>query len=70
MADQDQIEKDRALIDALGGASKVADLLGYPADGGVQRVQNWKARGIPSAVKVEHPDIFLRTLATPTEAGA
>lgn len=59
MADQAQIDKDKALIDQLGGPSKVAELLGYDADGGVQRVQNWKARGIPPAVKVQRPDIFL-----------
>lgn len=38
---------------------KVAELLGYAKDGGVQRVQNWKTRGIPPAVKLERPDLFL-----------
>ena len=61
MASQPQIEKDCALIDELGGVRKVADMLGYPPDGGVQRVQNWKARGIPPAVKVMYPAIFLST---------
>lgn len=50
---------DWALIVALGGPLKVAELLDYEKDGGVQRVQNWKFRGIPSAVKLERPDLFL-----------
>jgi hypothetical protein len=54
------LEADRALITALGGPSKVAELLGYPKEGGVQRVQNWKRRGIPSAVKLERPDLFAK----------
>jgi hypothetical protein len=54
-----QIEKDAALIAELGGPAKVAELLSY-ADGGVQRVFNWTVRGIPSAIKLERPDLFLR----------
>lgn len=50
---------DWHLITALGGAQKVAEMMGYAKDGGVQRVQNWKARGIPPAVKLERPDLFL-----------
>lgn len=53
---------DAQLIADLGGPTKVAELLGYDkARGGVQRVQNWLTRGIPAAVKVERPDLFLRT---------
>jgi len=52
---------DKDLIKALGGPTKVAELLGYDkAQGGVQRVQNWIERGIPSKVKLDHPHIFLR----------
>lgn len=52
---------DRELIKALGGPAKVAELLGFDkAQGGVQRVQNWLERGIPSKVKLDHPHIFLR----------
>lgn len=54
------IERDRALIDALGGAAKVAALLNIDPSGGVQRVHNWKSRGIPAAVKVARPDLFMR----------
>ncbi|MGO4278237.1 hypothetical protein [Cupriavidus sp. RAF20_2] len=53
------IAMDRELIDRLGGPAKVAELLGFDKKGGVQRVHNWKERGIPSAVKVAYPDIFL-----------
>lgn len=53
--------KDRQLIVDLGGPAKVAELLGYDKDaGGVQRVHNWLARGIPPRVKLERPDLFLR----------
>lgn len=45
---------DRDLIDSLGGPTKVAALLGYS----VQRVQNWKERGIPAQVRLDHPDVF------------
>lgn len=57
--DNQRIEYDRKLIESLGGPAKVAERLGYEKDGGVQRVQNWMARGIPSKVKVDHPKIFL-----------
>lgn len=68
---------DAQLIEQLGGPAALAKRLGYDkTNGGVQRVQNWKKRGIPSAVKLEHPDVFLRvkkprkpTDPTPQEAG-
>jgi hypothetical protein len=49
---------DRDVIDRLGGSSKVAELLGFDKRGGVQRVSNWKKRGIPSAIKLSRPDLF------------
>ncbi|MCA8447561.1 hypothetical protein [Burkholderia vietnamiensis] len=52
---------DWQLIERLGGASKVARLLGY-SEGGAQRVHNWKHRGIPSEVKLQRPDLFLTEL--------
>lgn len=55
----ESIEQDRARIDALGGCTKVADLLGLPKQGGAQRVSNWKSRGIPADVKLAYPEIFL-----------
>lgn len=51
---------DSQLIDDLGGPAKVAELLGYEKHGGTQRVNNWKSRGIPAKVKLDHPDVFLR----------
>lgn len=52
---------DADLIDQLGGPSALAQRLGYDkARGGVQRVQNWKKRGIPPGVKLAHPDLFLK----------
>lgn len=54
---------DWQLILDLGGPTKVADLLGLPREGGAQRVQNWKTRGIPAAVKLDHPRLFPRKRA-------
>lgn len=49
---------DWKLITDLGGPGKVAELLGWDKDGGLQRVQNWKFRGISSQVKLDRPDLF------------
>ena len=58
--DDDIITADAERIRALGGPRALAKRLGYDeANGGVQRVQNWTKRGIPSKVKLEHPRIFL-----------
>lgn len=45
---------DKERIESLGGSAKLAHMLGYT----VQRVQNWKDRGIPAKVKLDHPEIF------------
>lgn len=51
---------DAELIRRLGGPASVAKLLRYDKrPGGVQRVSNWLKRGIPAAVKVKHPELFL-----------
>ena len=63
------IERDRALIAALGGAAKVAALLGF-TNGGVQRVHNWTTRGIPAAVKVARPELFMREPAPSDQRAA
>jgi hypothetical protein len=45
------------LITAAGGDAAFARLLGIEEEEGVaQRVNNWKRRGIPSAVELEHYD--------------
>jgi len=62
--------EDTNLIDALGGPTKVAALLGYDKQGGVQRVQNWKTRGIPPKVKLEHPEIFIKQISPEVEQAA
>lgn len=49
---------DAQLIAHLGGATKVAQLLGFEKNG-AQRVHNWIERGIPSDVKLAHPEIFV-----------
>lgn len=59
-----EIASDKDLIDSLGGAAKVAALLGLEKHGGVQRVHNWKTRGIPASVKISRPDLFMPQLAT------
>ncbi|KQW24692.1 hypothetical protein [Acidovorax sp. Root402] len=68
------LQKDIQIITALGGPSKVAELLHLPKKGGQQRVQNWLARGIPAHVKVERPDLFMPELvqasAAPSAHGA
>lgn len=50
---------DKDLILELGGPAKVAKLLGF-GKYGQQRVTNWMTRGIPDAVKVDYPHIFMR----------
>ena len=47
---------DKDLIESLGGATKLAARLGPRYS--VQRVQNWKERGIPPQVRLDHPDLF------------
>lgn len=47
---------DAELISHMGGATKLASRLGYdPKKGGIQRVQNWKKRGIPPLVERDNP---------------
>jgi hypothetical protein len=47
--------KDRKLIEQLGGTSQVAKLI----KSSPQRVHNWKTRGIPAAIKLAYPELFL-----------
>lgn len=49
---------DKKVIDALGGPAEVARLLGYLERGAVQRVQNWKYRGIPELIRLKRSDVF------------
>jgi hypothetical protein len=64
------MSKDKKIIEDLGGAAKVAELLGFEKHGGTQRVHNWIARGIPPKVKLEYPHLFLKdqTQSSPADA--
>lgn len=64
-------QADVDLIRALGGPSKVAELLQIEKRGGAQRVQNWLVRGIPAAIKVKYPALFMPELSAqqPTPQG-
>ncbi len=55
---------DAELIDSLGGPAKVCELLQLDKARGVPRVHNWKARGIPAKVKLDHPGLFLPQFAS------
>ncbi|EJE49593.1 hypothetical protein PMI14_05836 [Acidovorax sp. CF316] len=61
---------DAELIALHGGPTKLAKLLGFPDEGAAQRVQNWKKRGIPPAVKVKHPSLFLNLPESSTDGRA
>ena len=50
---------DAELIQKLGGPTVLAKRLNFEKLGGVNRVQNWITRGIPSRVKLNFPHIFL-----------
>lgn len=58
---------DAERIKALGGPTRVARLMSSRGSGNVtaQRVHNWTGRGIPPAVKLAYPDLFLADLAMP-----
>lgn len=51
---------DRELIEHLGGSTKLAAILSNVDESyTVQRVNNWKVRGIPPQVKIDFPHLFL-----------
>lgn len=52
------MHKDSELIDQLGGPAEVARKLGFEMPKGIQRVQNWKYRGIPPYTLVTRQDVF------------
>ena len=49
---------DADLIDRNGGVAAVAKETGYS----LQRVSNWRARGIPAEAKIAFPALFLPDL--------
>ena len=53
------LHPDATLIDDLGGPTSVAELMGLrDVRGAVQRVSNWKRRGIPPSVRLKFPSLF------------
>lgn len=57
------------MIDLMGGPAKLAAELGFdPLKGGVQRVHNWRTRGIPAAVRLEHRETFMAAQAKAAQA--
>ena len=64
------VMNDAEIIESLGGAAALAKRLGYKNPDGARRVHNWKSRGIPAQVKLDHPQIFLRKPKTKQQAGA
>lgn len=57
----EHLHPDAALIERLGGPAQVARMLGFEVHG-TQRVFNWMRRGIPPAVKLDRPELFLSHL--------
>lgn len=53
-----KLHPDAALIDSLGGPAALARLLAFDKPGSVQRIQNWKYRGIPELERLRRPDVF------------
>lgn len=63
------MKSDKEIIEMHGGVSALARLLRVSA----QRVSNWNRRGIPPAIKLSRPDLFLSTIkqsAHPAETAA
>lgn len=54
---------DRELIARHGGSASLARKLNLTKPGSVQRVNNWKTRGIPAAIKLSRPDLFPQQVA-------
>lgn len=53
-----EVHPDAQLIEQLGGPAVVARALGFEMPGGVQRVHNWKTRGIPPLIRITRADVF------------
>jgi hypothetical protein len=57
------MEQAKDIIDRLGGPTKVARLLGIlTKPGAVQRVSNWRTRGIPARVLLDHADVLANAI--------
>lgn len=53
------MKTDKELIESLGGPAKIAALMGLAGRAGqIQRIHNWKSRGIPAKVRLNFPELF------------
>lgn len=61
-------EESTKLIETAGGDKQFATLIGLANERGYkQRVNNWKRRGIPAAVILQHQDV-IRDLTAKAQA--
>lgn len=59
------------IIERHGGPTKVAELMGILDEpGAVQRVSNWKRRGIPAEVRLQFPNLFVNPVFAPAQEAA
>lgn len=58
MSDYAQLSKE--IIDRAGGPTALASLLGLSGQASVTRICNWRNRGIPSKVWLDHAVYFNR----------
>lgn len=64
-------KQTKDLIDAAGGDAAFAKLLGIENEEGViQRVNNWKRRGMPSAVELDHYETIRKLKRSTSQAAA
>jgi|TARA_R110000868_G_scaffold28088_4_gene105673 hypothetical protein len=52
--------KDCEIIEFYGGSKALCKLLGLEGQHSEIRVHQWKKRGIPAAIKLKYPEIFLK----------
>ena len=52
------MNKDKKIIEELGGTQNVAKLLGLDTKTQLSRVSNWSRRGIPAAVWRDHYELL------------
>lgn len=69
MFNEGAMNSHEQIIERLGGPAKVARMLGIADEkGAIQRVSNWKRRGIPPRVLLEHPKVFKGVMPQSKEA--
>jgi hypothetical protein len=62
--------KHSEIIDALGGPAQISRDLGFNPESGIQRVHNWRIRGIPPKVLLDHKEYFDRAKLSKSQAEA